>query len=167
MDSGEVEARKGNAILRASAIGSCVVVTAHDPECGVGAMAHVMLPGTSLNRQSSAGLKYAEDAMREMMRLLADLGAVRARLRVCLVGGGNMLGDDHDSPGPETAHSLLGFLHRMGLEPVATELGGTQRRSCVLDVARGRVTFTVGDAAERTLWENGVSGTGSPDKESS
>jgi hypothetical protein len=44
------------------------------------------------------------------------------------------------------------------------EVGGTQRRSCVLHVARGRVTYTVGDSEQRTLWEAKVCGLGSADE---
>ena len=33
------------------------------------------------------------------------------------------------------------------------EVGGTQRRSGALDVARGRVSYTIGDSEQRVLWE--------------
>jgi len=80
-------------------------------------------------------------------------GATETGLFICLIGGGNLLGEGHDSPGPETARSLVEILDKMGIRPVATELGGTQRRSCALDISFGRVTYTVGDSAGRTLWE--------------
>jgi len=35
VNSGDVTACKGEGVLRASAIGSCVVVTAYDPDSGV------------------------------------------------------------------------------------------------------------------------------------
>jgi chemotaxis protein CheD len=164
VDSGEVGACKGDGILRASAIGSCVVVTVYDPDSRVGSMAHVMLPGTSRDRDPSGGTKYAEDAMREMMRKMAALGAKPAGLCACLIGGGNVLGDGHDSPGPETVRSLAEILRRMHIEPVAMEVGGTERRSCTLDVASGRVMYTVGDSTERTLWEAKTSGSGAAEK---
>jgi chemotaxis protein CheD len=153
VDSGHVDARKGKGILRASAIGSCVVVAAYDPASRVGSLAHVMLPGVSRNRDVSMRTKYAEDAVQEMLHRMTALGATTAGLRACLVGGGNVLGEDHESPGPETARSLTEILGRSGIEPIATSLGGMERRSCTLDVASGRVTITVGDSAERTLWE--------------
>ncbi|MFC1672275.1 chemotaxis protein CheD [Planctomycetota bacterium] len=154
ISSGEVSACKGEGILRASAIGSCVVVTAYDPDSRVGSMAHVMLPGASRDKDSSRRTRCAEDAIREMMQKMADLGADEARAHVCLIGGGNVLGDGHVSPGPEIVRSLTEILGRRGIEPVGIEVGGTQRRSCVLDVAGGRVTYTIGDSARQILWES-------------
>ena len=156
VDSGEDKACRGKGILRANAIGSCVGVAAHDPDAGVGGMAHVMLPGGSRDPGLSDTTKYAEDAIRELMRTMSAKGAGEARLRVCLVGGGNVLGPGHVGPGPEIVISLTEILDSMRIEPVATEVGGTQRRSCSLDAASGRVTYTVGDSGCLTLWDSGL-----------
>ncbi len=153
VDSGEVAACKGHGVLQASAIGSCVVVVAYDPDCHVGGMAHVMLAGASRDQDPTGGTKYAEDAVQEMMQKMANLGSTKAHLCVCLIGGGNLMGKGHDSPGPETVRSLSEILHRMRIEPVSMEVGGRQRRSCTLDVDRGCVTCKVGDSAERKIWE--------------
>ena len=153
VNSGEVQVCKGEGLLHANAIGSCVVVAAYDPDSGVGGMAHVMLPGASRSRNTSRDTKYAEDAVEEMMQKMASLGASKARVHACLIGGGNVLGDGHDTPGPETAQSLTEILVGKGIATVAKEVGGTQRRSCALDVARGRVTYTIGDSEQRVLWE--------------
>jgi len=153
VNSGEVKACRGEGVLWAGGIGSCVVVAAYAPDSGIGAMAHVMLPGGSRHQDASGRTRYAEDATQEILRQMATLGAKQARLQVCLVGGGNVLGDGHDSPGPEIAESLADILGRRGIPIVAEEVGGTQRRSCNLDVARGRVTYAIGDSEQRTLWE--------------
>ncbi len=166
VNSGEVKACRGEGILQASAIGSCVVVAAYDPDSAVGGMAHVMLPGESGGQDSSVKTKYAKDALEEMMRVMSDLGTMEARVHVCLIGGGNVLGDGDDSPGPDIVRSLIEILGRRGITPVAMEVGGTQRRSCALHVARGRVTYTVGDSEQRTLWEAKARGLGSADKRS-
>jgi len=164
VDTGEVKASKGHGILRASAIGSCVVIAAYDRESGVGAMAHVMLPGESRGPDPSVKTKYAGDAVEEMMRVMSNLGAMEARVHVCLIGGGNVLGDGHDSPGLDIVRSLTVILAGKGITPVAMEVGGTQRRSCVLHVARGRVITTIGDSEQRTLWEAKGCGLGSADE---
>lgn len=153
VNSGEVAACQGSGVLRAGAIGSCVVVTGYDPDSCVGGMAHVMLPGVSQDPDPSVRTKFAENALQAMVQKMLASGATEAGLHICLIGGGNLLGEGHDSPGPETVRSLAALLDIMNIRPVATELGGTQRRTCALDVACGRVTYTVGDSAGRTLWE--------------
>jgi chemotaxis protein CheD len=115
VNSGQLEACQGEGILRAGAIGSCVVVTGYDPESRVGGMAHAMLPGVSRNPDLSVRTKYAENALQEMMQKMSDSGARAAGLYICLIGGGNLLGDDHDNPGPETAQSLTERLDTMGI----------------------------------------------------
>ena len=164
VNSGEVKACRGDGILQASSIGSCVAVAAYDPDSAVGGVAHVMLPGESRGPDPSVKTKYARDAVEEMMRVMSNLGAMEARVHVCLIGGGNVLGDGHDSPGLGIVRSLTEILGGKGITPVAMEVGGTQRRSCALYVARGRVTYTVGDSEQRTLWEAKVCGLGSADE---
>jgi len=164
VNSGEAKACGGEGILQASAIGSCVVVAAYDPDSIVGGMAHVMLPGRSPGPEASVKTRYAKDAVEEIMRVMSNLGVMEARAHVCLIGGGNVLGDGHDSPGLDIVRSLTEILGGKGITPVAMEVGGTQRRSCALYVSRGRVTYTVGDSEQRTLWEAKACGLGSADK---
>jgi chemotaxis protein CheD len=152
--TGEVAARRGAAVLQASAIGSCVVVAAFDRASRVGGMAHAMLPGSAPRGQSVCKTKYAEDAVTELVRMMAGLGADATRTETCLVGGGDIVGDGAGL-GDGIARSVTEALRREGMAPVAAEVGGTQRRSCSLDVASGRVTYTVGDSGHQTLWKVG------------
>jgi chemotaxis protein CheD len=157
--TGEVSVCKREGALRAGAIGSCVVVTAYDPESRVGGMAHVMLPGSSPNGGTNK-TRYAANAVDELMSRLDELGAGGRALRVCLVGGANVLGDGHYTPGPEIVAYLKRILAARGIRPDAVDVGGTDRRSCTLDVANGRVMYTVGDRAPRVLWEAETDGFG-------
>ena len=58
------------------------------------------------------------------------------------------------APGPATIRSVFETLAAHGVAPVAEDVGGTQRRSCVLNVSRGRVTYSLGDSESRMLWES-------------
>ena len=153
VNTGEVAVCQREGVLIASAIGSCVVVTAYEPYLRVGGMAHVMLPGGSRAPNLVNKTKYAEDAMKELMRKMADYKASLDSLKLCLIGGGNLLGNGHDDIGTEISQSLREILSKIGINPVAMELGGVQRRGCSLCVASGRVTYTLGDSDQRTLME--------------
>jgi chemotaxis protein CheD len=154
VNSGEVEVLQGGGVLKASAIGSCVVVTVYDPHYRVGGMAHVMLPWASADHSLPTNTKYAEGAMQELMRKMANCKINKDGLDLCLVGGGNLLGKGHENLGMEIARSVNEILRRFGIKPVASELGGTLRRSCSLDVASGCVNFTVGDSIQHMLWQS-------------
>lgn len=155
VNTGEVKVSKGGGILRASAIGSCVVVAMYDPVSRVGGMAHVMLPGVSRDQGPSKETRYAEEAVEETVRKMERLGAEQSRLCACLVGGANLLGDGRESPGADIVRSLIESLGRRKIAVAAEEVGGTHRRSCSLNAGVGRVTCTIGDSEQRTLWEAG------------
>lgn len=157
VDTGEVVASGGIALLRARALGSCVAVTAYDPVSCVGALAHVMLPGKSCRAYTLSSTKYAEEAIADLMKKMLALGASKARMQVCLIGGGNVLGEGYESPGPEIVRSLFAILERAEITPVAEDVGGMERRSATLEVATGRVTYTIGDSGSRLLWDPSAS----------
>jgi chemotaxis receptor (MCP) glutamine deamidase CheD len=114
-----------------------------------------MLPGSARDPTLSAKTEYSLNAIPELIRKMSALGADVVTLRVWLIGGGNLLGPGHESPGAETVSSLVEVLREMKLGVVAKEVGGTQRRSCCLNVATGRVSYTVGESERLTLWEPG------------
>lgn len=60
--TGEVKVGRKGAILKSSAIGSCVVIAAFDSEKNLGVMAHVMLPGRAPKSDYGESARYAADA---------------------------------------------------------------------------------------------------------
>ena len=151
VESGRVAVCRARGVLRAGAIGSCVVVVACDCKVRVGGMAHVMLPGAFHRGGLLEKTSYARNAVEKMRERMAALGAEVQRIRVCLVGGANVLGDGHDSPGASVVESLTSILDEAGMVVVAREVGGTRRRSCLLDMARGTVSYTTADSAPSVL----------------
>ena len=96
VNTGEVKVAVDKAILRAIAIGSCIVVAALDSKKRVGAMAHVMLPGKA-PRQFLEKTKYAFDAIEKMLGQMLEAGSNVDDIEVCLVGAGNVLEKENDS----------------------------------------------------------------------
>jgi len=160
VNTGEVEILQGNGMLRAPGIGSCVVAAVFDPAGRVGAMAHVMLPGKS-ESSSHRRNRYAVDAMSDLYSKMAAAGVDTSGLKICLVGGGNVLGESYTSPGPAVIQTVYAELRSRGGEIVASELGGLLRRTCSLYVPQGRVMFSEGDSGSRMLWKgSAVTGRG-------
>ena len=58
---GEVKAEQGKVILKSKAIGSCIAIAAYDAAKNIGALAHVMMPGsTPINKELCEKTKYAD-----------------------------------------------------------------------------------------------------------
>jgi chemotaxis protein CheD len=157
--TGEVKAA-ASGVLRASALGSCVAVALVDPGCGVGGVAHIMLPGSRPSRRpeletegSEPDYRYAEDAIQKLDRAVAKLGGKRSRSTAMLVGGGNILRASGDNVGELVLASVRKALDRLSIRIGPTHVGGIHRRSLTLDLGSGCVYFTVGDSPQELLWK--------------
>jgi chemotaxis protein CheD len=138
--------------LRASAIGSCVVLALVDPASGIGGLAHVMLPGEAPLRQNVQRSKYAKNGIRELAKTMTDFGARPDGLVACIAGGGNVLERPHDTLCEENIHSVVHTLAGLGIALLAQDVGGVLRRSLTFDIDTGEVILTVGDGGPALLW---------------
>ena len=150
---GKVRAERGKVILESKAIGSCIAVVAYDDSKNIGAMAHVMLPGSApAGKEPGEKTKYAADAIDAIVRMMAHLGSKNGDIDVVLVGGGNVLNREDDTICKDNIESTLEFLEKKHLKVRAQAVGGTNRRSVSLDVEHGIVTCSEGDGSEMQLW---------------
>ena len=154
VSTGMVEAAKAGIILRSLAIGSCVVIAAYDSSKKVGAMAHIMLPGRAPKGAEGERIRYAADAIDEMINRITKIGANKYDLEVCLVGAGNVLKKQDDTICKDNIESITHLLLQKDMPVKAAALGGTERRSVFLDIENGRIFFIEGDKEEKLLWKS-------------
>ncbi|MHC4624265.1 MAG: chemotaxis protein CheD [Planctomycetota bacterium] len=152
VNTGEVRIGSEKVLLRSLAIGSCIVIAAYDSEHKVGAMAHVMLPGSS-PKKNAERTKYAADAIDALIAKMIRAGAARVDIEVCLVGGGNVLKKKKDTICRDNIDSTTELLKQKGIPIRASAVGGTKRKGVFLDVGTGTISFTLGDGKEKPLWE--------------
>jgi len=79
-------AERGDGVLVTLGLGSCVAIMLHDPQTRTGAMAHVLLPSTSLARDLTNRAKFPETAVPLLIERLKALGADPRRLVAKLAG---------------------------------------------------------------------------------
>lgn len=152
ISTGEVKAAGANSILTSAAIGSCIVVAAFYPRRPAGAMAHIMLPGKSSKKNEEIKLRYAYDAINELLSRLNIPEKNYQDISICLVGAGNVLKKKDDSICRDNITSVHNILSRKNLSIKATALGGYNRRSVRMDVSSGEVYFTENGSKEMLLW---------------
>ena len=151
--SGEVEiARKGE-VLTSSPLGSCVAVVAYDGKRKIGGVAHIMLPGESLKKNSRDRNKYAVDAIENLLIKLHKLGALNTDIEICLVGGANVLKKENETLTGDIINSVQKTIKAKRVKVRAESLGGVERRSAVLNTENGIVHYTIGEGPEKILWE--------------
>ncbi len=153
VSTGEVQTGNTDVVFSVSALGSCIAVIAYDPCRMSGGIAHVMLPGSSAGKHCGDRLRYAEDAIAELLIRMEALGSVTDQLVVCLAGAGNVLQRADDSICAMNIGSVLRTLSDCGIRVSALSLGGTLRRRVRLDLAEGCVFCAEGNANETILWK--------------
>jgi chemotaxis protein CheD len=150
---GHVKVRQGKIVLESRAIGSCIAIVAYDAANGIGALAHVMLPGRApADKKTSEKTKYAANAIDAIVSRMARLGSRNDDIEVALVGGANVLNKKDDTICKDNIESVLELLEKKRLKVRAQSLGGTNRRNVFFDIGRGIVSCSEGNGGKVQLW---------------
>jgi chemotaxis protein CheD len=152
VNTGETAVQRGEFVLRAMAIGSCVVVAAYDSKTKNAGMAHIMLPGCDPG-QSCEETKYATGGIEQMLNQMLESGSVLDDIEVCLVGAGNVLQKEDDIICEDNIKSVTTILSEKRIPVRASFLGGNKRKSISIDTETGSISYTEGDDPEKPLWQ--------------
>ena len=137
------------AVLSCLGLGSCVAFAARDPVAEVIGMAHMVLPDSTLGR--GGGGKFVDTAIPLVLDKMKELGALRSRLTIYLVGGSQMLAKvtgDHGRIGERNAEVARLTLASLRLPVKAEDLGGNRGRTVRLHRDGGEMTVsTAGEGA--------------------
>jgi len=150
VETGQVKVARAGTKLHCSAIGSCVAVVIYDQEQQVGGIAHVMLPSTTTYIKGDELLKYANYALKTLIKKLVNLGARKENLKAKLVGGALIVKDSTDV-GLENIQAVKDKLAQEGIAVIGERLRGHERRSITFDPATGVVHYTEGGKIEGRL----------------
>lgn len=137
------------AVIVTLGLGSCVAIMLHDPEVGIGAMAHVLLPSHSLARDQTNPAKFPETAVPFLVQRMLAAGANRHRLVAKLAGGASMFAQlmtpGTVQMGERNIVASRNALHRAAIPIVGEAVGGERGRSVRFWPHNGRCeTRTVG-----------------------
>lgn len=154
VNTGEVKGSSDSVILRSIAIGSCIAIVACSLRDRAGAIAHIMLPGKA-RESAKERTKYAVDAVEELFGIMGGFGVDMADIEVCLVGAGNVLEKEDDTICQSNIDSVIAIMEEKNIPVRASVLGGIKRKSVMMDVAGGKVSYTEGDGGETFLWQYG------------
>lgn len=153
---GELKASCGaGSVLACFGLGSCVAISAWDPETHAGVMAHVVLPTSDTAVTLSAPAKFANQAVPLLVRLAERQGAVKERLVIKLAGGANIIRSFTSNSsvldiGGRNVAAVREALTGQGLKIAAYDLGGHFGRSLWLFPEDGRTMVRNGSTNKIT-----------------
>lgn len=122
-------------------LGSCLGVTAYDPEARIGGLIHCLLPSSIAagEKRRNKPYMFVNSGVVRMVRELIELGAVRDRLVFKAAGCANMRGDVLFNTGARNFEALLKLLDTNNVKLEASNVGGTIPRTLFLHLDTGRV----------------------------
>ena len=136
-------AERGDSVLVTLGLGSCVAIMLHDAQAKAGAMAHVLLPSTSLARDITNRAKFPETAVPLLIERLKGLGADPRRLVAKLAGGASMFGQlvtpGTIQMGERNLLAARSALRAAAIPILCESVGGERGRSVRFHIKDGRV----------------------------
>jgi chemotaxis protein CheD len=135
-------------VIVTHALGSCLGVSVHDPEVGIGAILHVMMPVSSVNPDKAKLNPYmfVDTALPAMFKNLYSMGAQKKRLNVKVAGGANVQHGrtDRFAIGKRNYISLKKVFWKNGVLIQSEDVGGAKARTMYLQIDTGRVRLSSG-----------------------
>lgn len=152
---GEIKvSREPGDVLVAYGLGSCVAVGVYDPLSRVTGLLHAVLPERT-NGADPQCPKYVDSGIAALLQRVEQVGALRSRLVVRVVGGANMLAlstfKQALNIGERNIAAARATLSSLRLRVAAEEVGGNKGRTVRLYVADGRMNVRVLGSETRDL----------------
>jgi chemotaxis protein CheD len=136
-----------DAVIVTYALGSCIGLVVYDAVAAVGGLLHYMLPYSRLapGRPPPNPFMYADTGIPLLFRTAYEHGAVKARMRVTVLGGAQLMrGSDTFQIGTRNLLALRNILWNAGVMVHREDVGGSSPRGVRLDVGTGRVLVSCG-----------------------
>ncbi|MCF7791985.1 MAG: chemotaxis protein CheD [Victivallales bacterium] len=149
--TGELKTGSGKSILKTTAIGSCIAVAVIFLKAETeGILTHIMFPGKSFKKQKD--FRYAEDAFDRITKIISKLKVDKDNIRLFLIGGGNVLEKPDDTICELNIKSVKKIIKENNLPETASVLGGSVRRSVIINLKKAEVYYSEAGGENRLLW---------------
>jgi chemotaxis protein CheD len=128
-------------VLVSLGLGSCIGLALLDRRTGVAGLAHVVLPDSGGNAADNM-LKFADQAVPELVERVVAKGGRRLRLEAALVGGASMFATSSATleVGQRNEAAVREQLKALRIPVIAAETGGKRGRTIRVHVDATKVT---------------------------
>lgn len=130
------------ATLVTYALGSCIAVVIFDPVVKIGGLLHYMLPDSNLDQEKAMRrpCMFADTGIPLLFQKAYQLGAVRSRIEVSVVGGAQVMDTSETfNIGRRNHLAMRKIFWKAGVLVRSEDIGGTQSRTVRLEMESGRI----------------------------
>lgn len=132
---GEVKVVRGDIILSAYGVGSCVVLVFHESVTRTGGLAHILLP-----HGADGSFKHPKGAIEEMLRHFNQMGIEREKIIAKMAGGATMFRELlQTSIGQRNVIETREQLKKHSIQLVAEDVFGDWGRTIFFNVNTGEM----------------------------
>uniref|UniRef100_A0A7V0Z3M5 Probable chemoreceptor glutamine deamidase CheD n=1 Tax=candidate division WOR-3 bacterium TaxID=2052148 RepID=A0A7V0Z3M5_UNCW3 len=132
---GEVKFVRGEVILSAYGVGSCVVLALYEPKTRTGGLAHILLP-----HGADGSFKHPKGAIEELLRHFSEMGIEQNQIVAKIAGGSTMFGELlQTSIGERNVLETREQLRRHSIPIVGEDVHGNWGRTIFFNVSTGEV----------------------------
>ncbi len=144
----ELVVSDGDDTLKSYGLGSCVAIALYDRDSDIGGLAHSMLPnGDEAENSDIKPGKYADTAIRALLRRMVEQGASYTSVEAKLAGGSDMFEFESfgDGVGNRNVAAAKEELEKLGVPLVAEDVGGEHGRTVEFTPGTGDLTVKTAD----------------------
>ncbi len=144
----ELVVSEGDDTLKSYGLGSCLAVALYDPETDIGGLAHVMLPdGDAADNSDIKPGKYADTAIRALLRRMVERGASYTAVEAKIAGGSDMFQFESfgEGVGQRNTEAAKAELEKLGVPLIAEDVGGKHGRTVEFTPETGKLIVRTAD----------------------
>jgi chemotaxis protein CheD len=141
-------------VLVTYSLGSCIGIAVYDPVIRVGGMLHYMLPESSLDSAKAADnpFMFADTGIPRLFKSVYELGGVKSRMRVIMVGGSQVLDQKgFFNIGKRNEMAARKLFHRNNVVIDFADTGGNGNRTLRLAIKDGQCALKESGEGERLI----------------
>ncbi|MEO0106090.1 MAG: chemotaxis protein CheD [candidate division WOR-3 bacterium] len=132
---GEVKVARGDIILSAYGVGSCVVLVFYESNTHTGGLAHILLP-----QGADGSFKHPKGAVEELLKQFEEMGIEKNQIIAKMAGGSTMFGELlQRSIGERNVSETKEQLKRHSIPLVAEDVHGNWGRTIFFNLNTGKV----------------------------
>ena len=146
----------GSEGLTTLGLGSCVGIAIRDTLTHIGGLAHIMLPDSTAIRDGCNNIpKFADTAIKEMVRQMEEQGARKSRMTAKLAGGAMMFAFQNKSDlvrvGERNVEAARQVLESLQIPVIAQDTGETYGRTVIFYPETGDYVIRAVGKPEKTI----------------
>jgi chemotaxis protein CheD len=141
-------------VLVTYSLGSCIGIAVYDPIARVGGLLHYMLPESSLDsvKAEANPFMFADTGIPRLFKSVYELGGVKSRMRVIMVGGSQVLDQKgFFNIGKRNEMAARKLFHRNNVVIDFADTGGNGNRTLRLAIKDGQCALKESGEGERLI----------------